>query len=110
VPSRDRDGLLSAASEFTFAPSSFGADHRLESFERVAVQMSGAPPSRVESNTISTPPLYDDYDIHPDGKTLALVRPAGDARGREITLVLNWLTELRRVGRREPDVIPDASR
>jgi Tol biopolymer transport system component len=44
------------------------------------------------------PPLYDDYDIHPDGKTLALVRPAGgDARGREITLVLNWLTELRRV-------------
>jgi hypothetical protein len=44
------------------------------------------------------PPLYDDYDIHPDGKTLALVRPAGgDARGREITLVLNWPTELRRV-------------
>jgi serine/threonine-protein kinase len=42
-----------------------------------------------------TPPLYDDYDIHPDGKTLALVRPAGgDARGREITLVLNWLTDL----------------
>jgi hypothetical protein len=47
-----------------------------------------------------TPPLYDDYDIHPDGKTLALVRPAGgDARGREITLVLNWLTELQRAGR-----------
>ncbi len=43
-----------------------------------------------------TPPLYDDYDIHPDGKTLALVRPAGDARGREITLVLDWLTELQR--------------
>ena len=46
-----------------------------------------------------TPPLYDDYDIHPDGKTLALVRPAGDARRREVTLVLNWLTELPRVGR-----------
>ncbi len=45
-----------------------------------------------------TPPLYDDYDIHPDGKTLVLVRPAGgDARGREITLVLNWLTEIARV-------------
>jgi Tol biopolymer transport system component len=43
-----------------------------------------------------TPPLYDDYDIHPDGKTLALVRPVGDTRGREITLVLNWLTELQR--------------
>ena len=46
-----------------------------------------------------TPPLYDDYDIHPDGKTLALVRPAGDARGRGITLVLNWLTELQRLPR-----------
>lgn len=47
-----------------------------------------------------TPPLYDDYDIHPDGKTLALVQPAGDAaRGREIALVLNWPAELQRVGR-----------
>jgi Tol biopolymer transport system component len=45
------------------------------------------------------PPLYDDYDIHPNGKTLALVRPAGDARGREITLMLNWLTELKHVER-----------
>jgi Tol biopolymer transport system component len=44
-----------------------------------------------------TPPLYDDYDIHPNGKTLALVRPAGDASGRGITLVLDWLTELQRV-------------
>ena len=43
-----------------------------------------------------SPPVYDDYDIHPDGRRLALVRPAGDARGREITLVLNWLTELQR--------------
>ena len=46
-----------------------------------------------------TPPLYDDFDIHPDGKTLALVRPSGDARGREVTLVLNWPAELQRVGR-----------
>jgi len=40
------------------------------------------------------PPLYDDYDIHPDGRTLALVRPVGDARGREIVWVLNWLAGL----------------
>ena len=46
-----------------------------------------------------TPPLYDDYDIHPDGKTLALVRPTGDTRGRQITLMLNWLAELQRVTR-----------
>jgi hypothetical protein len=47
-----------------------------------------------------SPPLYDDYDIHPNGRTLALVRPAGDAQGREITLVLNWLAELQRLMRR----------
>jgi hypothetical protein len=35
------------------------------------------------------PPLYDDYDIHRNGRTLALVRAVGDARGREIILVLN---------------------
>jgi hypothetical protein len=47
-----------------------------------------------------TPPLYDDYAIHPDGRTLALVRPAGDARGREVTLVLNWFADLGRMVRR----------
>ena len=41
-----------------------------------------------------SPPLYDDYDIYPNGRTLALVRSIGDARGREITLVLNVLPEL----------------
>jgi Tol biopolymer transport system component len=42
------------------------------------------------------PPLYDDYAIHPNGRTLAVVRPVGDARGREITWVLNWQGELQR--------------
>ena len=40
------------------------------------------------------PPLYDDYAVHRDGRTVALVRPSGDASGREITMVLNWLTEV----------------
>ena len=43
------------------------------------------------------PPLYDDYDIHPDGRTLALVRPANDTQGREVLVVVNWLAELRRM-------------
>jgi hypothetical protein len=43
------------------------------------------------------PPLYDDYDIHPDGRTLALVRPAGELRGREVALLLNWPAELARL-------------
>ena len=43
------------------------------------------------------PPLYDDYDIHPDGKTLVLVQPAGELRGREIGVLLNWPAELARL-------------
>jgi hypothetical protein len=43
------------------------------------------------------PPLYDDYDIHPDGKTLVLVQPAGGLRGREISLLLQWPAELARL-------------
>ena len=41
------------------------------------------------------PPLYDDYDIHHDGRTLAMVRPANRTQGREVTIVLGWLDEFR---------------
>jgi eukaryotic-like serine/threonine-protein kinase len=41
------------------------------------------------------PPHYDDYDIHPDGKTLVIVRPAGGPPSQAI-LVLNWDEEVRR--------------
>ena len=41
------------------------------------------------------PPLYDDYHVHPDGR-LVLVRPFGNAQGREVVMVQNWFTELRR--------------
>ncbi len=27
------------------------------------------------------PPLYDDYDMHPDGRTLVMVRPANSTQG-----------------------------
>ena len=45
------------------------------------------------------PPLYDDYDIHPDGRTLVLVRPTNQTQGREVTMVLDWVSDLRRVDR-----------
>lgn len=41
------------------------------------------------------PPLYDDYDIHPDGRTLVLVRPAADLAG-QVMLVVNELDEVER--------------
>ena len=44
-----------------------------------------------------TPPLYDDYDIHPNGRTLVIVRPEEDA-DRRIVVVLDWVAELRRSG------------
>jgi Tol biopolymer transport system component len=43
-----------------------------------------------------SPPLYDDYDSTSDKRTLVLVRPVGEAIGREVTVVLNWFAELRR--------------
>ena len=42
------------------------------------------------------PPLYDDYDIHPDGRTLVIVRPARGVSDDPI-LVVNWQEELKRV-------------
>jgi hypothetical protein len=43
------------------------------------------------------PPLYDDYDIHPNGRTLVMVRPANRTQWREVTMVLNWDDELKRL-------------
>jgi Tol biopolymer transport system component len=43
------------------------------------------------------PPSYDDFDIHPDRRTLALVQPMGDAIGREVTMVLGWFADLKRL-------------
>ena len=36
------------------------------------------------------PPAYDDYAIHPDGRTLVLVRPAGGTQVREVNMVVDW--------------------
>ena len=46
-----------------------------------------------------SPPQYDDYDIHPDGRTLALVHPR-DVSGRDIVLVLDWFADVRRAAGR----------
>jgi hypothetical protein len=43
------------------------------------------------------PPLYDDYDIHPDGRQLVFVRPSG-TQPREVVAIVNWSTDLQRAG------------
>jgi Tol biopolymer transport system component len=35
------------------------------------------------------PPLYDDYDIHPKGQGMVVVRPANQTQGREVAVVTN---------------------
>lgn len=37
------------------------------------------------------PPLYDDYDVHPDGRTIVFVRPANETQGREVRIVIGGL-------------------
>ena len=45
------------------------------------------------------PPLYDDYDVHVDGRTLVMVRPANETQGREVRMILDWFNEFRRAAR-----------
>jgi Tol biopolymer transport system component len=43
------------------------------------------------------PPFYDDYDVHPDGRTVVVVRPSGATQAREVAVVVNWFPEMRRL-------------
>jgi Tol biopolymer transport system component len=45
------------------------------------------------------PPLYDDYDVHRDGRTLVVVRPTNQTQSREVTVVVGWAHELQRASR-----------
>ena len=100
----DFGGLHQGIEEIRERSSSSSTPPSDRNVQKAAKRAQGLPrvswtkshPGRVGSEPTL---VFDDYDIHPDGKTLALVRPAGDARGREITLVVDWLTELQRVGR-----------
>jgi Tol biopolymer transport system component len=39
------------------------------------------------------PPLYDDYDVDRNGN-LVIVRPANRTQGREVTIMLDWLSDV----------------
>ena len=43
------------------------------------------------------PPSYDDYAIHPDGRTLVITRPVGATQVREVNVIVNWHQELTRL-------------
>ena len=43
------------------------------------------------------PPFYDDHDVHPDGRTVVVVRPSGATQSREVAVVVNWFPEMRRL-------------
>jgi serine/threonine protein kinase/Tol biopolymer transport system component len=46
------------------------------------------------------PPLYDDYDIHPDGRSVVIVRPVHATYGREVAVAFDWTSELPSAGSR----------
>lgn len=56
------------------------------------------PPTASRANR---PPIGEEprsaraFDVHPDGGALVLVRPQVESR-RDIVVVLDWLTDLRR--------------
>jgi Tol biopolymer transport system component len=52
-----------------------------------------APSHRVAHEPFQ-PPFYDDYDIHRDGRTLVLVRPANPVQLREVSVTRNWQAQL----------------
>jgi hypothetical protein len=45
------------------------------------------------------PPLYDDYDVHPDGRTIVFVRPVNETQGREVRMVVGGLNDVEAVRR-----------
>jgi serine/threonine-protein kinase len=67
----------------------------------MAARVDTAAGVRVLSRRVAvdpfSPPLYDDYDSTPDNRALVMVRPLGDAIGRQVTVVVNWFADLRRV-------------
>ena len=69
----------------------------------IAASVDKASGVTVASNRVVVdpflPPLYDDYDIHPDGRTVVAVRPGSQTQGREVTMVLDWFSELRQARR-----------
>jgi hypothetical protein len=74
----------------------------------LAARIDGTSGFRVTARRVVldpfVPPLGDDYDVHPDGRTIVYVRPAASIQPREVTVVVNWFTELRRLesGSRSP--------
>ncbi len=99
-PGAGSRSLIAEGTDPTWSPDGSEIDYRSGS-RLMAARVETSSGVRVLSRRLVVepfiPPLYDDYDIHPDGRTLALVRPAGELRGREVALLLNWPAELARL-------------
>ena len=101
-PGAETRWLIGEGTDPSWSPDGAEIYYRLGN-RLMAARVDMASGVRVQSRRMVvesfSPPLYDDYDIHPNRRTVALVRALGDAQGREITVVFNWLTELQRVMR-----------
>lgn len=66
----------------------------------MAAQIDTTAGVRVRSRRVALepfePPQYDDFDIHPNLRTLVVVQPVPESQRRDVVVVVNWFTELRR--------------
>lgn len=97
-PEADRRWLIAEGTDPSWAPDGgelyYRSGPRLMAARLVKTGGVKVLASRVVVDPF-LPPLYDDYDIHRDGRTLVFVRPANRTQGREVTMVLGWFGELR---------------
>jgi eukaryotic-like serine/threonine-protein kinase len=102
-PEADARWQISAAGGSGPAWSSDGIEVYYRSADRLmAAGIETDAGVRVTSRRVVLEPFApwwpDDYDVHPDGRSLALVRPADAPRDGEVGIVVNWAAELGRLG------------
>jgi Tol biopolymer transport system component len=98
-PEGDARWLIANGTDPTWSPD--GSEVYYRSVARLmAARIDRSKGVRVLSHRIVIepfqPPVYDDYDIRSDG-TVVMVRPSSPTQGREVTMVHNWFSDLRRL-------------
>jgi hypothetical protein len=99
-PEGGRGRLIGEGTDPSWGPG--GSELYYRSGPRLmAARIDTASGIRVVSTRVALdpflPPLYDDYDVHRDGRTLVAVRPSQPTKAREVVVVLDWLKDARRL-------------
>ena len=101
-PDARRRWLVAEGTDPSWAPD--GSELYYRSGPRlVAARLDTAAGMQVLAKRIASdpflPPMYDDYDIHRDNRTLVFVRPVNPEQSREVATVVGWLEQFRALPR-----------